>query len=138
MTLLKELFTECAHCPEWQVRVFTPEQKQRQENIHAQAKHTPTADAVTALVTADPMHAADVEAVMDAITYDAASHDGEVDPNRVRRLVPQHVQPQVLSATYASLVRQGRLERVGWTTNEDRRGRNAGKPLALWTLKDAP
>ena len=105
--------------------------------IHKQRRHTSTVEAVTALITADPSHAEDVQTVIDAIEMVARDNDGQVDPNAVRRLLPAHVHPQTIGAVYNQLTSRGRLERIGWTTNEDRAGRNYGKPLALYELREA-
>lgn len=129
--LLNPIMASCS-CG-WEITCSSFAEKQRREAAHRD-RHHPSVDAVTSLVTADPSHQADVQAVIDAIEMDAAAHDGEVDPNRVRRLLPSWVQPQTVGATYNALVTQHRLERVGWTTNEDRRGRNVGKPLMTYRL----
>ena len=133
--LLNPLFASCA-CG-WELACSSLAEKQRREDAHTQQRHLAATEAVTALVTADPSHAEDVKTVIDAIETVAASHNGEVDPNHVRRLLPSHVHPQTVGAVYNQLVAQRRLERVGWTTNEDRRGRNYGKPLALYLLRAA-
>lgn len=103
---------------------------------HKQRRHTAATEEVTALMTSDPSHAEDIKAVTETIEMIAASHDGQVDPNHVRRFLPAWILPQCVGAVYNQLVAQGRLERIGWTTNEDRRGRNVGKPLPLYVLKD--
>lgn len=121
----------------WELACSSRAEKERREAVHNQQRHTPTTEAVTSLLTADPSHAADIQAVIDAIEMTAAANDGQVDPNAVRRLLPAWVQPQVVGAVYNQLQAQRRLERIGWTTNEDRRGRNAGKPLPLYQLRDA-
>jgi hypothetical protein len=95
----------------------------------------PTASSVCELVFGDPIHARERAAVIDAIRQDAAGHDRQVDPNRVRSLIPPWVGPRVVSATYNALRTRGLLVRQGWTQNEDRRGRNVGKPQSVyrWT-----
>jgi hypothetical protein len=71
-----------------------------------------------------------------AITADGRAHGGEVNPNRVRATLSNHlglqVQPQQLSATYSALSSQGVLVFDHWGTNDDTRGKNAGKPQRVW------
>jgi hypothetical protein len=112
-------------------------EKQRRERIHAEASHAARVAAVTGLVAEDPSHSRDVAEVVAAIELDASANSGEVNPNRVRELLPAHVQPQVIGATYSRLVREGRLVEIGWITNRDRRGRNDGKPTRLYSLQGA-
>lgn len=89
-------------------------------------------DAITDLLTADPSHTRERDAVIDAIR--AAAVDGQVNPNTVRRLVPAWVGPKVVAATYRVLVHEGRLVKDGWTTSDDVRGRNAGRPVRVYRL----
>ena len=77
--------------------------------------------------------------IVAAMVAAAELDHGTVDPNRVRALLSNDhgltVAPRMLSATYSHLRREGVLTPVGWTTNRDVRGGNAGKPLRLyrWT-----
>ena len=91
----------------------------------------PTAESVCELVFGDPMHAAERQAVIDAITA-VARRDGDTDPNRVRPLIPSWVSPQVVSATWGALRNRNLLEPTGWTTNTDAKGRNVGKPQRIY------
>lgn len=93
---------------------------------------TDEVDAITTLMAADPMHDRDHKAVTEAILRDALAHAGQVDPNRVRTLIPTWVHKPMIGATYRVLRQQGRLIRDGWTVNEDRAGRNSGKPQAIY------
>jgi hypothetical protein len=133
--LTKPRLTSCAYC-EWELAVATDAEKQRRETAHAAvcryAPH-PSVEAVTGLVAEDPSHAADVAEIVAAIELDASANSGEVNPNRVRQLLPSHVLPQAIGAVYSTLLRQGRLSEIGWTTNNDRRGRNDGKPIRLYS-----
>ena len=86
-----------------------------------------TAADVCELVFGDPMHAAERQAVIDAIVA-VARRDGDTDPNRVRPHIPSWVGPRVVSATWGALRNRGLLEPIGWTTNTDAKGRNVGKP----------
>lgn len=72
-----------------------------------------------------------------ALIAAAETHpDGLVDPNAVRAMLSNAhgltVPPRQLSATYSALASQGVLEHAGWTTSDDVRGGNAGKPQRLW------
>lgn len=71
-----------------------------------------------------------------AIMCDAADHDGQVDPNRVRaRLTIDGtltVPARALSAAYSALAARGVLRSLGFVgVNDDRNG-NAGKPQRHW------
>lgn len=100
-----------------------------------QARNQPASfQAITDLIAADPSHARERRAVITAICQDAATHNGHVDPNRVRRLIPSWVGPRVTSAVYGVLARSGVLARGPWTTNTDDKGRNNGKPLRTYYL----
>ena len=83
-----------------------------------------------------PWRVAERDRIVAAIATDAELHDGEVNANRVRRLLSNDhgltVNPRVLSATYSSLRSRGVLRVTGWTTSDDTRGRNGGKPTRLW------
>jgi hypothetical protein len=133
-TLLNPYLTECPRCA-WEIAVGSFAEKQRRERTHAETVHAASVDAVTGLVTADPGHSADVAEIVAAIELDASANSGEVNPNRVRQLLPPHVLPQAVGAVYSRLLREGRLTEIGWTTNTDRRGRNDGKPLRLYAYK---
>lgn len=95
----------------------------------------PTASSVCELVFGDPLHQRERTAVIDAIVADARAHGREVDPNRVRPTVPQWVNPRVTSAVYNALGTRRLLVFKRWATNDDRRGRNVGKPQRIyeWT-----
>lgn len=135
-TILHPLLARCADCPEWEVdcgRDAT--RKARLEQLHRDRLHAHSIDSVTGLVAADPMHDSDVETIVAAIELDGSANSGEVDPNRVRMLLPSHIQPTLIGATYNTLIRRGRLQQIGWTTNRDRHGRNVGKPIAIYELR---
>ena len=134
--LLEPFLTRCGSC-RWSIAVETAEEKERREKVHSEHAHGVTVAAVTELMTADPTHTADTETIIGAIVFDARANDGEVNPNRVRGLLPSWVLPQQIGAVYNSLSRQGRLVQVGWTTNTDQRGRNVGKPIALYEYREA-
>lgn len=135
MSLLSPPIASCPRCP-WEVACSSVEEKQRRERVHAERVHMAAVEAVTGLVANDPAHAADRETVERLIVADGRTHGGEVDPNRVRALVPSYVLPQVIGAVYNALLAQGRLVEAGWTTNTDRKGRNVGKPLKTYRLVD--
>ena len=134
-TLLNPLLATCRHGCNFELPCSSATEKQRREDAHNQ-RHHPSVEAVTDLVANDPSHSAERAEIEAAIEMDGAAHQGEVDPNRVRRLLPLHIQPQLVGAIYSAWLREGRLKQRGWTTNEDRRGRNVGKPLMTYDLVD--
>jgi len=64
----------------------------------------------------------------------AVEYDGCIDPNVVRRRLPAWVQPQLVGPTYRALCLSGEIEADGWTTSDDLRGRNSGKPARTYRL----
>lgn len=99
----------------------------------------PTAAEVCALVIGDPMHQREHQAVLAAIQADADAHDGLVNVNRVRPLIPAWVYPRVVSATYSALLnrRPALLVPTGeWVSNTDAKGRNVGKPQRVYRLTE--
>ena len=75
--------------------------------------------------------------------YDTAWLDGIADPNAVRVFLSDDdgaltVDPRALSGAWSWLKRRGVIEPDGWTTNDDKRGGNAGKPLRLYRVVDWP
>ena len=86
----------------------------------------------------DPIHARDRRRIVAAILADALAHSGLVNPNRVRAaLTNKHgidVYPRLIGATYNGLTRAGILAFEGWTTSDDHRGGNAGKPARCYRL----
>jgi hypothetical protein len=96
----------------------------------------PTSREVCALVAGDPMHERERAAVVEAIRDYARENDGFIDANGVRPRIPAWVGARVRGAVYNSLIAQGVLAPTGnWTTSDDKRGRNAGKPQRIyrWT-----
>ena len=73
-----------------------------------------------------------------AMSDDATTHGGIVNPNRVRAaLSGPHgltVDPRMLSATYGALRAKGVLVFWRWVDNDDVHGRNAGKQQRTWRL----
>jgi hypothetical protein len=135
--LLNPHLTSCRFGCGWELAVSSFEEKQRRERVHAERVHFASADAVTGLMADDPTHTDDFAEVVAAIEMDGQANNGEVDPNRVRHLIPSHVQPQMVGTAYRVLVTRGRLREIGWTTNRDRHGRNDGKPIRLYELVTA-
>ena len=76
-------------------------------------------------------HRAEIERVILAV---ALEHDGHIDPNLVRRRLPAWVQPQLVGPTYRRLCLAREIEAAGWTTSDDLRGRNSGKPARTYEL----
>ncbi|OXM73073.1 MULTISPECIES: hypothetical protein [Amycolatopsis] len=91
-------------------------------------------ESILQLVAGDPLHEDDRAAVVRAILAAAAADGGRVDPNAVRKLIPDNVYPRVIGATYLTLAKKGLLVVDGWTVSEDRAGRNTGKPCRLYRL----
>lgn len=91
--------------------------------------------AITSLMDGDPLHARDRAAVVTAILTDGRSHNGQVDPNRVRDTLPPWVYPRSIGSTYRVLLHHEVLVFEGrWTENLDGKGRNIGKPQRLYRL----
>lgn len=137
MSTVLELFTECSHCPGWQVQVYSAEEKQRREQAHAAAKHH-TTDAITALLTEDPSHERDKRAIVAAIEVAARSNCGFVSANDVRPLLPSWVAPNMVGATFQGLKRVGRLVPTGdEERNNDTRSRNTNKDSPIYYMPEA-
>jgi hypothetical protein len=76
-------------------------------------------------------HRAEIERVILAV---ALEHDGHIDPNIVRQRLPAWVQPQLVGPTYRALCLAREIKAAGWTTSDDLRGRNSGKPARTYEL----
>jgi hypothetical protein len=76
-------------------------------------------------------HRAEVERAIWATAFD---YDGHVNPNHVRRILPTWVKPQAVGPTYRAMVLAGHIQPDGWTTNDDAKGRNSGKPLRTYCV----
>jgi len=76
-------------------------------------------------------HRREIERIILAV---ALEHDGHIDPNVVRARLPAWVQPQLVGPTYRALALAREIEPHGWTTNDDTKGRNSGKPLKTYRL----
>jgi hypothetical protein len=85
-----------------------------------------------------PLRDSDRRLILGAILFDARQHDGHVDPNRVRESLRDFAgdlmcNPRALSGAYRSLRTLPGTRPGPTTVNNDKRGGNAGKPLAtLW------
>lgn len=90
--------------------------------------------AVLDLIAADDIHARDRAAVTEAILADGRAHGGQIDPNRVRALIPPWVYPRVIGATYRGLAARRVIIPDGWVVSQDVRGRNAGRPARSYRL----
>jgi hypothetical protein len=64
----------------------------------------------------------------------AFEYDGHIDPNVVRRRLPSWVQPQQVGPTYRALCLAQEIHPAGWTTSDDLKGRNSGKPARTYQL----
>lgn len=76
-------------------------------------------------------HGAEIERVILAV---ALEYDGHIDPNTVRGRLPTWVQPQLVGPTYRRLCLARVIKAAGWTTSDDLRGRNSGKPARTYEL----
>jgi hypothetical protein len=86
------------------------------------------------LIADDDLHANDRTEIERVILAVACEYDGHIDPNIVRRRLPSWVQPQVVGPTYRALCLAREIEPAGWTTSDDLRGRNSGKPARTYRL----
>jgi hypothetical protein len=86
------------------------------------------------LIHDDHVHADDRAEIERVILAVALEYDGHIDPNTVRRRLPAWVQPQLVGPTYRALCLAREIEPAGWTTSDDLRGRNSGKPARTYRL----
>jgi hypothetical protein len=86
------------------------------------------------LIADDHIHADDRTEIERVILAVALEYDGHIDPNTVRRRLPAWVQPQLVGPTYRALCLAREIEPAGWTTSDDLRGRNSGKPARTYRL----
>jgi hypothetical protein len=86
------------------------------------------------LIADDHIHADDRAEIERVILAVALEYDGHIDPNIVRRRLPAWVQPQLVGPTYRALCLAREIELAGWTTSDDLRGRNSGKPIRTYQL----
>ena len=101
----------------------------------------PETVAVVEAVDSDWRREDDRACIDAAVRRVAAKNAGEVSTNAVRRELTSRygtgyvVSPQAIGPRLAALTRPGVLEVVGWETNLDVAGRNAGKQQKLrrWT-----
>lgn len=94
----------------------------------------PSATSVCQLVAADPKNQSSVDEVVRAVR-EVGERDGTVDLNRVRVLLAPWVHPPSIGATISGLTTRGVLRRTGYVDNQDRKGRNANKPLPLYAYQ---
>jgi len=87
------------------------------------------------LIADDHIHGNDRAEIERVILAVALEYDGHIDPNIVRRRLPAWVQPQLVGPTYRALCLAREIEPAGWTTSDDARGRNSGKPARCYRLK---
>jgi hypothetical protein len=86
------------------------------------------------LIADDDLHANDRTEIERVILAVACEYDGHIDPNIVRRRLPSWVQPQLVGPTYRALCLAREIEPAGWTTSDDLRGRNSGKPARTYRV----
>jgi hypothetical protein len=90
------------------------------------------------LIADDHVHSDDRAEIERVILAVAVEYDGHIDPNIVRRRLPSWVQPQLVGPTYRALCLAREIEPAGWTTSDDLRGRNSGKPARTYRLTEQP
>lgn len=100
---------------------------------------TEETESILALMAGDPIHAGDRERIVTAILYCANHSRDLVNPNMVRARLSNpdgslQVYPRLMGAVYRQLCVLGVLTRAGWAVNEDRHGRNAGRPMLCYRL----
>lgn len=108
-------------------------------------------DEIAATVHNHPMHDEERARIREAILRDGREHDGWVDSNRVREALSNAdgltVFPKLLAATYNVLRAEGLLVRPKfgpddpfdpqwWVRSRDTRGRNVGKWMPRYRLRD--
>ena len=76
-------------------------------------------------------HRAEVARIILSVAFE---YDGHIDPNVVRRRLPTWVQPQQVGPTYRAMCLTGDIEVAGWTTSDDLKGRNSGKPARTYRI----
>ncbi len=86
------------------------------------------------LIADDYVHEDDRVQIERVILAVALEYDGHIDPNIVRRRLPAWVQPQLVGPTYRALCLAREIKFAGWTTSDDLRGRNSGKPARTYRL----
>ena len=140
MSVLTPLFTECPSHPNWQVDCHGDEgRKARLEAAHNERHHAGviTNEAVADLLYGDPKNDRGKAVVEECIREDAERHNGHVDQNRVRELIPAWVNPRLVGSVYSVLIRRGVLIPDGETRSTDKRGRNAGKRFSTYVYRGA-
>lgn len=89
--------------------------------------------AILDLMSGDPCHTVDRRRIVEAIVYCANRSAGTVDSNMVRARLSNadgklDVFPRLMGAVYHQLRTAGVLVPDGWILNQDKAGRNAGRP----------
>lgn len=89
----------------------------------------------------DRIHADDSATVKAAVLTDGRANGGNVDPNRVRKMLTnQHgliVFHKTIGPAYHALRTAGLIVPNGWVVSDDKAGRNAGKPARAYVLTAA-
>jgi hypothetical protein len=96
--------------------------------------------ATVELVGNDPNADRDWEMFKEVVERDAWSNDGKVSPNRVRNRLSNRfgltIEPRRYSAFWSRAAgKSGFLDADGWTTNDDVKGGNRGKPQRMYRLR---
>ena len=66
---------------------------------------------------------------VDVLTDVARNWGGELDQNVVRPLIRGHVAPKRIGAFWSRAVARDLVAVDGWSTSDDRVGRNSGRPM---------
>ena len=106
-----------------------------------QPQWSPVDDSTADLLTlvADANHvSADYEWQLftDAVVRVAHSHAGRVDQNDVRPMIRGQIAPRRIGPFYRRACLEGLLRADGYSTSDDREGRNAGRPMRCYVLAD--
>lgn len=75
---------------------------------------------------------AEWECFVSALRVAAAGAGGMVDQNVVRPLIRGAIKPNRIGAFYSRACARDLIEPSGWSTSQDREGRNAGRPMRTY------
>lgn len=94
-----------------------------------------TADLLTLVADVDhPSVDHEWRTFTDAVTRVAHAHGGMVDQNDVRPIIRGNVAPKRIGAFWRRACLEGWLRADGYSTSNDRAGRNAGRPMRCYRL----
>lgn len=67
----------------------------------------------------------------------AAENDGLIDQNRTRPLLRGEIAPRRVGAFFHRATKAGLIRAEGWTTSDDREGKNSGRPCRSYVWIEA-